>query len=117
MDITSEGGVTQSNFIVQANSFIVQDGLNGAGQAAFAVTGGKVVIRSALIGDATITMAKIGGDLFSSDWVAGTRGWRLRQNGEFEINGAVAGSGSLVMNNRGIIVKYPNGVVAVELGI
>ena len=116
LDITTTGGVSQSNFIVQANNFIIQDGLNGAGQAAFAVTGGKVVIRSALIGDATITMAKIGGDLFSSDWVAGKRGWRLSQDGQFEINSTVAGQGRIEINNKGVRVYDANGSIRVKLG-
>ena len=116
MDITSEGGVTQSNFIVQANNFIIQDGLNGAGQAAFAVSNGKVIIRSALIGDATITMAKIGGDLFSSDWVAGTSGWRLSQDGQFEINSSVPGQGRIEINNKGMRVFDSDGNIRVKIG-
>ena len=116
LGISNDGGVAQSKFIVQSDQFIVQNGINGAGQAAFAVSDNKVVIRSALIGAATIEMAKIGGDLCSTDYVVRTSGWRLRQNGDFEINSTVDGQGRVEITNKGMRVYDSNDQLRVKIG-
>ena len=55
-----------------------------------------VYIANAFIQNAAITNAKIGGDIWSSNFVAGSDGWRLYRSGDMEINnlharGAIAG--------------------------
>ena len=55
-----------------------------------------VYIADAFIQNASITNAKIGGDIWSSNFVAGASGWRLYRSGDMEINnlrarGAIVG--------------------------
>lgn len=46
-------------------------------------------INTARIGDATIGFAKIANDIESSDYVAGSAGWRIDKTGQMEMNNAV----------------------------
>ena len=53
-------------------------------------------VADAFIQNASITNAKIGGDIWSSNFVAGQSGWRLYRSGDMEINnlrarGSIAG--------------------------
>ena len=53
-------------------------------------------VADAFIQNASITNAKIGGDIWSSNFVAGQSGWRLYRSGDLEINnlrarGAISG--------------------------
>lgn len=55
-------------------------------------------VADAFIQNASITNAKIGGDIWSSNFVAGQSGWRLYRSGDMEINnlharGTVTGGG------------------------
>lgn len=57
-----------------------------------------VYIADAFIQNASITNAKIGGDIWSSNFVAGQSGWRLYRSGDMEVNnlharGTVTGGG------------------------
>ncbi|EKG31782.1 Fibronectin, type III [Pseudomonas avellanae BPIC 631] len=66
--------------------------------------------------DGTITNAKIGSFISSTDYVAGQRGWILRKDGTLEINGSGAGGGRLVVTNRSVRVYDTNNVKRVQLG-
>ena len=61
-------------------------------------------------------MAKIGGDLYSTNYVAGVSGWRLQRNGNFEINSPVPGQGRTQINNMGVRVYDANNRIRVKLG-
>ena len=111
-----DGKTLQSTTIFDTNNFLIRNGVNGQSQTMFAVQGSQTIIRSALIGDATITMAKIGGDLYSTNYVAGKSGWRLQQDGTFEINTTVAGQGRIEINNKGMRVFDENGRIRVKIG-
>lgn len=52
-------------------------------------------VADAFIQNASITNAKIGGDIWSSNFVAGVSGWRLYRSGDLEINNLRA-RGSIV---------------------
>ena len=52
-------------------------------------------VADAFIQNASITNAKIGGDIWSSNFVAGSSGWRLYRSGDMEINNLRA-RGSIV---------------------
>ena len=116
LGLDNSGGTLQSNFIVQADKFTVINGINGAEQVPFAIENGQVVIRSAFIGTATITMAKIGGDLYSTNYVQGVSGWRLSRNGDFEINTTIPGQGRTLINNKGMRVFDAAGNIRVKIG-
>ncbi|PZT05438.1 host specificity protein J [Stenotrophomonas maltophilia] len=122
-------GSYQSQILMQADRFGVINVANGNITAPFVIQGGQTFISQALIGiawintaniaDAAITNAKISGTIQSDDYVSGQTGWRINKaaGGGFEFNGAVAGGYRLNITNQGIYIRYPNGNLAVELGV
>lgn len=107
----------QSTFAVQADKFIVLNGTGSATAASpFSISGGQVFLGSTFIQDGTITNAKIGSFISSTNYVAGQQGWILNKNGTLEINGVVSGGGRLVLTNRSVRVFDANGVKRVQLG-
>jgi predicted phage tail protein len=107
----------QSQFLVSADRFAVVNTIAGGAIAVpFAVQGGQVFINQAFIQDGTITNAKIGSFISSTNYVQGQTGWRLNKDGTLEINGAVAGQGRLVVNNQYVAVYDANNVLRVKLG-
>ncbi|MGI7060169.1 phage tail tip protein J-related protein [Citrobacter amalonaticus] len=120
MSIEPDGSSYKSTVVVAADQFGVYSGNNpGNWQAAFFVYNGQVFIRSVLIQDASIDFAKITDSLQSSNFIAGTRGWRLWKNGDCEFHGKLyATSGqfafngvnnTVVINGNGITVNLSGG--------
>lgn len=114
LEASSSG--TKSQFVVRADTFLVMNTNNQAPQSFFAITGGQTFIQSAYIQDGTITNAKIGSYISSTNYIAGQSGWILNKNGTLEINGMVAGGGRLVITNRSVRVYDANNVKRVQLG-
>lgn len=122
-------GSYQSQILMQADRFGVINVVNGNVTAPFVIQGGQTFINQALIGtawitsakiaDAAITNAKISGTIQSDDYVSGQTGWRINKSagGGFEFNGTVVGGYRLNITNQGIYIRYPNGNLAVELGV
>jgi predicted phage tail protein len=78
----------QSNVIFLADKFsILHSASSGSAVAPFIVTGGQVIINNAVIGNATISFAKITDTLQSDNYVANTSGWRIAKNGFAELQG------------------------------
>ena len=113
---TPEG--MQSQVLFDVGRFALINQITGTSTITtpFAVQGGQVFINSALIGDGTITNAKIGSYIQSTNYVAGTTGWKLDKAGVFEINGATAGQGKLVISNTRIDVYDTNGNLVSRMG-
>ncbi|HDS1765733.1 DUF1983 domain-containing protein [Pseudomonas putida] len=107
----------QSQFIVLADRFAVASSINGEVKTFFAVQGGQSFMDSAFIMDGTITNAKIGSYISSTNYVAGQQGWILNKSGTFEINGTVAGQGRLLINNQRLRIYHANGNLAIDLGV
>lgn len=107
----------QSRFLVSADQFAVVNGINGVLASPFAVQGGQVFINEAFIADGTITNAKIGRFISSTNYVAGQQGWILNKSGTLEINGTVAGQGRLTITNQRIRIYHANGNLAIDLGV
>ncbi|MCH4196653.1 MAG: DUF1983 domain-containing protein [Serratia liquefaciens] len=81
---TPEG--MQSQVLILADRFAVlntADGQGSAVSAPFAIENNQVFMNSAFIKDASITNAKIGDWISSSnyDWVTGKTGWLINKNG------------------------------------
>ncbi|WP_445390959.1 host specificity protein J [Stenotrophomonas pavanii] len=122
-------GSYQSQILMQADRFGVINVVNGNVTAPFVIQGGQTFISQALIGtswintaniaDAAITNTKISGTIQSDDYVPGQTGWRINKaaGGGFEFNGSVAGGYRLNITNQGIYIRYPNGNLAIELGV
>lgn len=106
----------QSQFIVNADTFAVVNDINGTPASFFAIQGGQTFIEAAFIQDGTITNAKIGNYIASTNYVPGVQGWRLNKDGTFEINGTVAGQGRTMITHRSYRVWDANGVKRVQLG-
>lgn len=106
----------QSQVLFQADRFAVINTANGVITTPFVIQGGQVFINSAVIGDASITMAKIADALQSTNYVAGQQGWRLDKSGTFEINGSVAGQGRMQMTHRALKFWDGNNVLRVQAG-
>ncbi|WP_288431836.1 host specificity protein J [uncultured Stenotrophomonas sp.] len=122
-------GSYQSQVLFTADRFAFVNLVNGQLTSPFVIQGGQTFINQALIGtawitsakiaDAAITNAKISGVIQSDDYVDGQAGWRINKaaGGGFEFNGSVAGGYRLNITNQGIYIRYPNGNLAVELGV
>lgn len=118
LGIENVDGQLQSQFLVSADRFAVLTSLaGGTSFVPFAVQGGQVFMNSAFIQDGTITNAKIGSYIQSDNYVAGSTGWRLSKDGTFEMNGAIAGVGTMRLTNTSLKFIYANGVVGVDLSL
>jgi predicted phage tail protein len=117
LGIENTGAGLQSQFLVSADRFaIVNTIAGGAISVPFAVQGGQVFLGSTFIMDGSITNAKIGNYISSSNYIAGQQGWILNKDGTLEINGIVPGQGRLVINSLNVSVYDANNVLRVRLG-
>ena len=117
LGIENTGAGLQSQFLVSADRFaIVNTIAGGAISVPFAVQGGQVFMNSAFIMDGSITNAKIGNYISSSNYIAGQQGWILNKDGTLEINGIIPGQGRLVINSLNVSVYDANNVLRVRLG-
>ena len=89
----------------------------GTPSAPFIIDNGQVFIKSAMIKDGTIGMAKISGALQSDNYVPNKQGWQLDKAGNLEFNGSVMGGGRLSINNQQVRVYDEKGTLRVRLGI
>ena len=117
LGIENTGAGLQSQFLVSADRFAIVNSIaGGAASVPFAVQGGQVFMNSAFIADGTITNAKIGSYIASTNYIAGQQGWILNKDGTLEINGVVPGQGRLVINSLNVSVYDANNVLRVRLG-
>ncbi len=115
LGVEGSGGAVQSYFLVSADTFGFYNPTNGGQQLALAIKNGQVFLSEALIDYASITLAKIG-ELRSANYVAGQTGTRMANDGTFEMNGAIAGSGRLRLTNNVIVIYDGTGAIKVKLG-
>ena len=115
LGIEDTGAGLQSQFLVSADRFAVVNGINGTLTSPFAVQGGQVFINSAIIQDASISFLKVGDNVQSTNYVAGSAGWKLWKDGMFEINGN-SGGGRQTITNAGGKVFDANGVKRYQWG-
>ncbi|WP_323618096.1 phage tail protein [Enterobacter hormaechei] len=106
----------QSQVIFLADRFAVTHQAGATVTLPFVIQNGQVFIRDALIGDGTISNAKIGNYIQSNNYVAGSVGWRLDKGGTFENYGSTAGEGSMKQTNQTISVRDSNNVLRVQIG-
>ncbi|WP_095067943.1 DUF1983 domain-containing protein [Pseudomonas sp. Irchel 3A18] len=107
----------QSQFLVSADRFAIVNTLaGGAISTPFVAQNGQLFLGPTFIADGTITNAKIGSYISSTNYIAGQSGWILNKDGTLEINGVVAGGGRLVITSRSVRVYDSNNVKRVQLG-
>lgn len=94
-----------STAVFAADQFGIYSGSDpGNYQAAFFVYNGQVFISSAFIQDGSIDNAKIGQYIQSSNYVAGSQGWRWDKNGTMQNYGSDS-SGAMKQTNVTISIK------------
>ena len=117
LGIENGPGGLQSKFLVSADTFAVVNGINSTLSVPFAVQNGQVFINEAFIADGTITNAKIGDVISSTNYVAGIQGWAIYKNGLFEMNGNGPGQSRLSINNTAVRLYHANGVLGIDLAL
>lgn len=111
-------GGLQSTLLFTANQIAFANPTTpGAVDFPFIIRNGQNFLGSTFIEDGTITNAKIGSYISSTNYVAGQQGWILNKSGTFEINGTVAGQGRLLLNNQRLRIFHANGNLAIDLGV
>ncbi|WP_314384963.1 DUF1983 domain-containing protein [Pseudomonas brenneri] len=106
-----------SEILAFAQRFAIVDEVGGQLILPFVVSGGQVFINSAVIQTGMITNAMIGNYIQSNNYVAGVTGWRLSFDGTFEMNGNIAGLGTMRLTNTFLKFIYSNGVVGIDLSL
>lgn len=115
--IENTGAGLQSQILMSADRFaLVNTIAGGAISTPFVAQGGQLFLGSTFIQDGTITNAKIGSYISSTNYIAGQQGWILNKDGTLEINGIVPGQGRLVINAQNVSVYDANNVLRVRLG-
>ena len=120
LDITTSGGITQSQIIFQADRIAMLNVASGKTVLPWFLEGGNVYMNTAIIKYGSISFLQIGDDMQSTDYKPGKTGWKLSKGGSIEFNGPAAGGGRLTMTNQLIqIFSVVNGVerLKVRIGI
>ncbi|MCE0846039.1 phage tail protein [Buttiauxella sp. A2-C1_F] len=110
---TPEG--MQSQILFLADRFAVMAQAGGAVTLPFVIVNGQAIIRDTVIGDATISNAKIGSFIQSNNYVANTSGWRLDKDGAW-FNFGSDGAGARKSTNVTDSVRDENGVLRCQWG-
>lgn len=106
----------QSQVLFLADRFAVMNQAGGNVTLPFVIQNEQVIIRDTVIGDGTISNAKIGNYIQSNNYVAGSVGWKLDKGGTFEING-VGGGGRMLISSKLIQIYDSNNVLRVRMGL
>ncbi|WP_155492176.1 DUF1983 domain-containing protein, partial [Pseudomonas syringae group genomosp. 3] len=115
--IENVGGVLQSQILMSADRFALVNTLaGGAISTPFVAQNGQLFLGPTFIQDGTITNAKIGSYISSTNYLAGQSGWILSKDGTFEINSPLAGGGRQVINGQGGKVYDERGQLRYQWG-
>ncbi|QVW29072.1 host specificity protein J [Pseudomonas phage Medea1] len=115
--IENVGGVLQSQILMSADRFALVNTLaGGAISTPFVAQNGQLFLGPTFIQDGTITNAKIGSYISSTNYIAGQSGWILSKDGTFEINSPLAGGGRQVINGQGGKVYDERGQLRYQWG-
>ncbi|MGS8240239.1 host specificity protein J [Escherichia coli] len=113
----------QSQVIFLADRFAVTTMVGGTVTLPFVIQNGQAIIRDTVIGDGTISNAKIGNYIQSNNYAAGSAGWRITKDGASEFNNVIVrgeiyaavgkfgfnGNGGITINSNGITVPLSGG--------
>lgn len=106
----------QSQVIFLADRFAVTTMVGGTVTLPFVIQNGQTIIRDTVIGDGTISNAKIGNYIQSNNYVAGSAGWRIDKRGNCELHGKLyADSGEFAFNGANNTVKIDGNGITVNL--
>lgn len=108
-------GGMQSQVLFLADRFAVMTQAGGTVTLPFVIQNGQTIIRDTVIGEGTISNAKIGNFIQSNNYVANTSGWRLDKNGSW-FNFGSDGAGARKSTNVTDSVRDENGVLRCQWG-
>ncbi|MCE1319606.1 phage tail protein [Enterobacter hormaechei] len=107
----------QSQVIFLADRFAVTHQAGATVTLPFVIQNGQVIIRDTVIGDATITRAKLAETISSVNYVQNQAGLSINfRTGTLENYGSTAGEGAMKQTNQTISVKDANKVLRVQIG-
>ncbi|MCK7394091.1 phage tail protein [Enterobacter hormaechei] len=107
----------QSQVIFLADRFAVTHQAGATVTLPFVIQNGQVIIRDTVIGDATITRAKLAETISSVNYVQNQAGLSINfRTGTLENYGSTAGEGAMKQTNQTISVKDVNNVLRVQIG-
>ncbi|MCA2128010.1 phage tail protein [Enterobacter hormaechei] len=107
----------QSQVIFLADRFAVTHQAGATVTLPFVIQNGQVIIRDTVIGDATITRAKLAETISSVNYVQNQAGLSINfRTGTLENYGSTAGEGAMKQTNQTIGVKDANNVLRVQIG-
>ncbi|EGQ8491898.1 DUF1983 domain-containing protein [Vibrio cholerae] len=110
-------GTVRSEFLVMADTVGFLNTINGQIHTPFVfdTVNDTVYLSSAIIGNATISFAKIANDIQSTNYQSGVSGWRLDKNGVFELNSSDSSGGMIIKNNL-INIFDSNKIPRIQIG-
>ncbi|MEQ9944099.1 phage tail protein [Pectobacterium aroidearum] len=117
LDVSNSQTGMQANIIMLADRFTMMVNAGGVPTPIFTNQGMQVILRSAVIGNATIDFAKISDTLQSNDYVQNISGWKIPKSGAWELNSSIPGSGRLNLSGTGIMLIDQNGIARVEISL
>ncbi|HFN3767975.1 phage tail protein [Enterobacter hormaechei] len=107
----------QSQVIFLADRFAVTHQAGATVTLPFVIQNGQVIIRDTVIGDATITRAKLAETISSVNYVQNQAGLSINfRAGTIESYGSTAGEGAMKQTNETISVRDSNRVLRVQIG-
>ncbi len=107
----------QSQVIFLADRFAVTHQAGATVTLPFIIQNGQVIIRDTVIGDATITRAKLAETISSVNYVPNQAGLSINfRTGTLENYGSTAGEGAMKQTNQTISVRDSNNVLRVQIG-
>lgn len=100
-------GTVRSEFLVMADTVGFLNTINGQIHTPFIfdTVNDTVYLSSAIIGDATISFAKIANDIQSTNYQAGVSGWKINKNGGVEFFGGTFRGSLYVEDLIGDVIK------------
>ncbi|HGS5355343.1 TPA: host specificity protein J [Vibrio cholerae] len=100
-------GTVRSEFLVMADTVGFLNTINGQIHTPFVfdTVNDTVYLSSAIIGDATISFAKIANDIQSTNYQAGVAGWKINKNGGVEFFGGTFRGSLYVEDLIGDVIK------------
>ncbi|WP_457803251.1 phage tail protein [Vibrio cholerae] len=100
-------GTVRSEFLVMADTVGFMNKIDGKIHTPFVfdTVNDTVYLSSAIIGDATISFAKIANDIQSTNYQAGVSGWKINKNGGVEFFGGTFRGSLYVEDLIGDVIK------------
>ncbi|HEQ0062525.1 TPA: phage tail protein [Pseudomonas aeruginosa] len=112
-----DSGTSVTTMAFQADRFLWFNSSSGQTVAPVSIVGGQMFINNVMIQDGSITNAKIGNFIQSSNYISGQSGWQINKSGELEINASSVSATSRFSGGKWTITDNATGIVVVEISV